>query len=269
MTPSIQRLRETFQHRKDFRKVDRDLKLARKHHTSDLQASIEEFTDKRDKAVEELRDADQQPRDGISQVIDALYVACPSAIRSLPTCWQSIVMPIARNAQKRNRQVFPKDLNSPNSKRLFLPTTLVRKTPKWATGLVAMSAILLNLTDPLSPAQHSQLMARLDKEVDDAPCGTQFTMGVVSEDTITWCANNPLCKLQDGRSASSVTLDVCLIDERHRTSFVEALGDNDPEVIKKDELDPNVQLEKLPFGWFLTHEKVRRQRLPPSKIRHA
>ncbi|MFC0200344.1 BAR domain-containing protein [Paracoccus rhizosphaerae] len=56
-----------------YSKVERDLANARADHAGHFEDAISELTDKRDQAIDELRDADQQVRDGISQAIDALY----------------------------------------------------------------------------------------------------------------------------------------------------------------------------------------------------
>lgn len=87
------------------------------------------------------------------------------------------------------------------------------------TGPLAMTAILLDLTDPLSPAQHAQLLARIDKEISDAARGTQFTLGVVSEDPTRWGATPPLCKPQDPASANRLTQNERLIAKRYESDF--------------------------------------------------
>ncbi|WP_158972335.1 hypothetical protein [Chachezhania sediminis] len=56
-----------------YSRIESDLKQAREDHSRHFEEAIEELTEKRDLAIEELRDADQQVRDGISQAIDALY----------------------------------------------------------------------------------------------------------------------------------------------------------------------------------------------------
>lgn len=94
------------------------------------------------------------------------------------------------------------------------------------SGPVAMTAILMDLTDPLSPAQASQLLAWLDKEIDDAPRGTQFTMGVVSEDQADWHATPALCKPQDKASASAFTQNPELIGKRYDALFLKPLEAN-------------------------------------------
>lgn len=56
-----------------YSRIERDLEHAREDHSRHFEEAIEELTEKRDVAIDELRDADQQVRDGISQAIDALY----------------------------------------------------------------------------------------------------------------------------------------------------------------------------------------------------
>lgn len=92
-------------------------------------------------------------------------------------------------------------------------------------GPTAMTAILIDLTDPISPAQHAQLTALLDREVAEAIRGTQFTMGVVSEDPAGWGASPPLCKPQSRNSASALTQNATLIGRRYRDRFVAPLQD--------------------------------------------
>ncbi|MBD9529701.1 hypothetical protein [Paracoccus sp. PAR01] len=93
-------------------------------------------------------------------------------------------------------------------------------------GPAGMTAILMDLTDPLSHAQASQLLAWLEKEVDDAPRGTQFTMGVVSEDLANFHATPALCKPQDKASASSLTQNPELIGRRYDELFLKPLEAN-------------------------------------------
>lgn len=92
-------------------------------------------------------------------------------------------------------------------------------------GPTAMTAILIDLTDPISPAQHAQLTALLDREVTEAIRGTQFTIGVVSEDPAGWGGSPSLCKPQSQDSASALTQNASLIDRRYRDRFVAPLRD--------------------------------------------
>lgn len=95
-----------------------------------------------------------------------------------------------------------------------------------ATGPVGMTAVLIDLTDPLSPAQSAQLRAWLDNEISQAPRGTQFTMGIVSEDASKWGATPALCKPQDAGSANAITQNANLIDKRYNEKFLTPLSAN-------------------------------------------
>lgn len=55
-----------------------------------------------------------------------------------------------------------------------------------STGPVAETAILSDLTDPLSAAQSSQLRQYIEAEFTDTTTGTQFTLGVLSETASDW-----------------------------------------------------------------------------------
>ncbi|MDO5759257.1 MAG: hypothetical protein Q4P24_17750 [Rhodobacterales bacterium] len=90
-------------------------------------------------------------------------------------------------------------------------------------GPAGMTAILVDLTDPISPAQHALLTALLDKEIADAPRSTQFTMGVVTEDPADWGASAPLCKPQDRDTAGALTQNATLIGQRYRERFLAPL----------------------------------------------
>lgn len=94
------------------------------------------------------------------------------------------------------------------------------------SGPVEMAAILFDLTDPLTPAQSKQLLARVEKEIADAPIGTQFTMGVVSEAPETWGATAPLCKPRSGQDVSTLTQNVRLVETRYEQRFMAPLHDN-------------------------------------------
>ncbi|MBU2956805.1 hypothetical protein Q4511_16090 [Paracoccus sp. 1_MG-2023] len=110
---------------------------------------------------------------------------------------------------------------------------------------MAETVILLDLTDPLSPAQHTQLLAWLEKEIDDAPRGTQFTMGVVSEDSADWGATSPLCKPQDASSANSFTQNARLIDERYQERFLKPLQSNLSRMVKASGASRSPIMESL------------------------
>jgi hypothetical protein len=88
-----------------------------------------------------------------------------------------------------------------------------------ATGPLAEVAVLFDLTDPLSPAQSSQLRQYLEQEFATAATGTQFTLGVVSEDPADWGATDPLCKPASGAEADQLTQNKAFLQERYDQRF--------------------------------------------------
>jgi hypothetical protein len=88
-----------------------------------------------------------------------------------------------------------------------------------STGPIAAVIILFDLTDPLVSAQSSQLVQYLEREFDDAAVGTQFTMGVVSEDPAEWGATAPLCKPRTEKDVSALTQNLTMVKERYEQRF--------------------------------------------------
>ena len=114
-----------------------------------------------------------------------------------------------------------------------------------ATGPVAMTAILFDLTDPLSEAQSKQLLQLIEKEITDAPIGTQFTLGVVSERPQTWGATAPLCKPRSGSDVSTLTQNVRIVIERYEQQFLAPLHDNIQSMISSTGADHSPIMEAM------------------------
>ena len=143
-----------------------------------------------------------------------------------------------------------------------------------ATGPIAMTAILLDLTDPLSSAQYSQLMAWLEKEIDDAPRGTQFTMGVVSQDLVVGDATDPLCKPQDAFSANSFTQNARLIDKNYHERFLDPLKEHLASMINASGADTSPIMESLQSlvansPGFVTYTGPRRIVMVTDLLQHS
>lgn len=95
-----------------------------------------------------------------------------------------------------------------------------------ASGPIAETAILFDLTDPMAPSQSAQLRQYLEGEFAGAPVGTQFTMGVVSEDAEEWGATDPLCKPPSDKDVSTLTQNVSLVKRRYDERFMAPLQSN-------------------------------------------
>lgn len=143
-----------------------------------------------------------------------------------------------------------------------------------ATGPVGMTAILLDLTDALSPAQKSQLLGYLEQEIDDAPQGTQFTLGVVSADPDQWGATPPLCKPQDVSTASALTQNPGLIAKRYRDRFLQPLQDNIARMTaasgaKQSPIMESLQALIADTPGFVTYDGPRRVLLVSDLLQHS
>jgi hypothetical protein len=92
-----------------------------------------------------------------------------------------------------------------------------------ATGPVAETVFLFDLTDPLTPAQNGQLRQQIESILDTAPLGTQFTMGVVSPDPAHWGATDPLCKPRSDEDVTALTQNVALVQARYDDLFLTPL----------------------------------------------
>lgn len=114
-----------------------------------------------------------------------------------------------------------------------------------ATGPVAMTAILFDLTDPLSAAQSKQLLQLIEKEIADASIGTQFTMGIVSEEPDAWGATAPLCKPRSGTDVSTLTQNVSLVEKRYEQQFLAPLHDNIQRMISSTGADHSPIMEAM------------------------
>lgn len=94
------------------------------------------------------------------------------------------------------------------------PATLCAKN-----GPNAVTAILLDLTDPLSPAQAERLQSLVEREVSEAPVNTMISIGVVSRDRKRWGSSFARCKPATGEQASVLYQNPKLITERFRREF--------------------------------------------------
>jgi hypothetical protein len=113
------------------------------------------------------------------------------------------------------------------------------------TGPVAIAAILFDLTDPMAPAQSAQLRQYLEGEFASAAVGTQFTMGVVSENPEDWGATDPLCKPTSAKEASSLTQNVSLVTKRYDERFEAPLQANLDKMISASGAKTSPIMESL------------------------
>ena len=132
-----------------------------------------------------------------------------------------------------------------------------------ANGPVAQIAILFDLTDPMAPAQSAQLLQYIKAEFSKAAVGTQFTMGVVSENERDWGATAPLCKPPSEKDVSALTQNVSLVKKRYDERFMAPLQTNLDRMISASGAKTSPIMESLQAlvantPGFLTFEGPRR-----------
>jgi len=85
-------------------------------------------------------------------------------------------------------------------------------------------AVLLDVTDPLTPHQQHRLDLLLRQEVQALPVGTRVTFGLVSPaPQIRSDTRLKLCKPLQGSQASSLYQNPTLVEARYREGFVDPL----------------------------------------------
>ncbi|MDQ7774943.1 MAG: hypothetical protein Q4615_03065 [Paracoccus aminovorans] len=111
-----------------YAQVEMELDQARAEHERDLSRAIGELTEKRDLAIDELRDADRQVREGISEAIDALFgqTALNSHLEAfLDQCDSKLahLLAIYRDANRSARsEAEPPSFALPNKFTPFVPS---------------------------------------------------------------------------------------------------------------------------------------------------
>jgi hypothetical protein len=143
-----------------------------------------------------------------------------------------------------------------------------------ATGPVAETALLFDLTDPLTPAQSDQLLQQIESLVNSAPVGMQFTMGIVSPDVEAWGATAPLCKPRSERDVSTLTQNVALVQARYEDQFLTPLRDQINSMIGTTGADSSPIMESLQAllaatPGFMTAEKPRRLIIVSDLLQHS
>lgn len=91
-------------------------------------------------------------------------------------------------------------------------------------GPGAMTAILIDVTDPLAPAQAAALREYVRHEIDQAAPGTEFSLGMVSDDPARLGAKVALCKPRAARDVTQLTQNVRQVEKRYENRFLAPLN---------------------------------------------
>ncbi len=94
-----------------------------------------------------------------------------------------------------------------------------------AGGPINVTAILLDLTDPLNETQQTRLKAIVNNEIEASSTDTMIALGVVSEDSSRWGALFAKCKPETGDEASVLYENPALIADQYRSDFLRPVNE--------------------------------------------
>ncbi|MCG6941133.1 MAG: hypothetical protein LJE69_07775 [Thiohalocapsa sp.] len=113
-------------------------------------------------------------------------------------------------------------------------------------GPTGAFAVLLDVTDPLTPQQQHRLDQLLRQEVQALPVGTRVTFGLVSPDaSIRSDTRLKLCKPLQGSQASSLYQNPALVEARYREGFVDPLHNALTDLLAAPAADSSPIMESI------------------------
>ena len=110
---------------------------------------------------------------------------------------------------------------------------------------VASYAILLDLTDPLTPLQHKSIKSKLRKDILMLQEGTRVTFGVVSTNPNESGKHFKQCKPQSPENASSLYQNPALIDARFRERFLEPMDQKLEDLLEQESAPSSPIMESI------------------------
>lgn len=142
------------------------------------------------------------------------------------------------------------------------------------SGPVAMQAILIDVTDTMEPVQVAKLHQLIDKLISDAPVGTQFSVGMVSDDRDRLGARIKLCKPHSGADVSQVSQNVRLVETRYKDRFltpVQAMIDEllENSTAKESPIMEALQLLVSQTPGFITYEGPKSVFIASDLLQHS
>lgn len=92
------------------------------------------------------------------------------------------------------------------------------------TGPRAMTAVLIDVTDEMAPVQVSKLRELVRQQINQAEVGTEFSLGMVTDDASRLGSLVALCKPRAGGDVSAAVQNVRLVEERYKERFLDPLN---------------------------------------------
>lgn len=109
------------------------------------------------------------------------------------------------------------------SQSLISKGKIVQETLCHSGGALNVTAILLDLTDPLNTTQQARLKTIMVNEIAASTTDTMMSLGVVSEDPASWGARFAKCKPATGEDANALYENPTIISERYAREFTDPI----------------------------------------------
>lgn len=109
------------------------------------------------------------------------------------------------------------------SQKLIAKGEIDQATLCHTSGPINVTAILLDLTDPLSETQQARLKTIMANEIASSSVDTMISLGVVSESAANWGARFAKCKPATGEAANGLYENPTIIAARYRHEFTDPI----------------------------------------------
>ena len=120
-----------------------------------------------------------------------------------------------------------------------------RQTLCHSSGPSNVTAILLDLTDPLSVTQQARLRSIVDSLIEESDTDTMVALGVVSEDPSRWGPRFAKCRPATGENANRLYENPTLIAQDYRRKFREPIDRLLEELLQGDSENRSPIMEAL------------------------
>ncbi|CAM3292178.1 hypothetical protein SAMN04488021_1114 [Paracoccus aminovorans] len=141
-------------------------------------------------------------------------------------------------------------------------------------GPKAMTAILIDVTDELAPVQAAKLRALVRQRIDAAEVGTEFSLGMVSDDMGRLGSQVALCKPHSGHDVSAINQNLRIVSARYDDDFIKPFNSMFDRMIaasqaKQSPIMEGVQALVSETPGFLTFQGPRRLIVVSDLLQHS
>lgn len=128
---------------------------------------------------------------------------------------------------------------------LISKSTIDEATLCHTGGALNVTAVLLDLTDPLSVTQQARLKTIISNEIASSSIDTMIALGVVSENSSNWGARFAKCKPASGEDANALYENPTIIAERYAREFTDPISQTLNSMLTGDSENQSPIMEAL------------------------